>query len=375
MRVLHLTRDFPPKACGGVSTAVGGLVAALTRAGVTCAVASFDGWRPARRAGDPVREPSRQDLDGLAVLRLEPPASPHALMPFSKEFRPDLLHVHEALLWDQADGADPTGSIPRLLTVHVYQRELNRLRELGQTLSGQAEDRALNRADAISAPSAWVADRLGRDHPDLTRRIKVAGWGVESGLPAPTRPQPGNRALYVGRFGDAKGTPELAEVVRRVLAASPATRFIIAGGLPHNRHAERRWRERLTADLSGGDRERVSLPGWLLGAELEACYAKASVAVVPSRFETFGLTALEAMARGLPVVATRAGGLPELIEHDQNGLLSDPGDAAGLAAHLTGLLANPEMATALGDEARRRVMARHRWEQRIADWLEIYGAL
>lgn len=372
MRVLHLTRDFPPRSAGGVSTAVGGLVDALEVAGLRSAVASFDGWRPARNSDAPATPPIREDRGDLAVLRIKAPLPAGALRAFAAAQSPDLVHIHDPLLWEQTEGLDQTPG--RLLTVHVYQRELNRLRGVEQTMSQKAEDRALAGAELISAPSAWVAERIGRDHPDLAGRIRVAGWGVGPELPAVTRPQPVGQVLYVGRFGDVKGTEELAEVIERVLAHSPGTRFVIAGGLPHNPRAERRWRGRLVADLTDAQRERVVLPGWLAGEALEARFAQAGVAVVPSRFETFGLTALEAMARGLAVVATRAGGLPELVEHDRTGLLCEPGDAADLAAQLERLLAEPTLAARLGDEARAQVMEHHLWPERIGDWLEFYGA-
>ncbi len=372
MRALHLTRDFPPRSAGGVSTAVGGLVDALQAAGVRSAVASFDGWRPARHGAAPATPPVREDRGQVAVLRFTGPAPEAALRDFAAEQRPDLIHVHDPLLWEQAEGLDPASG--RLLTVHVYQRELNRLRGVEQTMSQQAEDRALAGAVAISAPSAWVAEQLSRDHPELAGRIRVAGWGVGPELPAVTRPQPEDQVLYVGRFGDVKGTEELAGVMKRVLARRPTVRFVIAGGLPHNQRAERRWRDRLVADLTSPEGERVALMGWLSGDALEACYAQAGAAIVPSRFETFGLTALEAMARGLAVVATSAGGLPEMIEHDRTGLLSAPGDKAGLAAHLERVSADPTLATRLGDAARAQVEADHLWPERIGSWLELYGA-
>jgi glycosyltransferase involved in cell wall biosynthesis len=80
--------------------------------------------------------------------------------------------------------------------------------------------------------------------------------------------------------------------------------------------------------------------GWKSQAELLDFYAQADVFVMPSLVEAFGVVFLEAMASGIPVIGTRAGGIPELIEHGRNGLLSEPGDVVGLAESLLGLLAD-----------------------------------
>jgi glycosyltransferase involved in cell wall biosynthesis len=82
--------------------------------------------------------------------------------------------------------------------------------------------------------------------------------------------------------------------------------------------------------------------------------AAADLVVVPSRFEGFGLTALEAMALGRPVVATTAGGLPEVIEHGVSGWLVAPAEPQALAAAISSLLDNAALRTSLGSAAKER---------------------
>ena len=99
--------------------------------------------------------------------------------------------------------------------------------------------------------------------------------------------------------------------------------------------------------------------------------------MVPSRFETFGLSALEGMASGMAVVASDCGGLSELIEHDVNGLLLPPDDVDALARAIGDLLADPQRRARLGRAAMSRVRERWTWAQLLpameAAWLDACG--
>ena len=120
----------------------------------------------------------------------------------------------------------------------------------------------------------------------------------------------------MGRLVRGKGFEDALVAAKEVL--SKGARLRIAGDGP-----ERRSLERLAAEL--GVARDVEFPGWVDDAH--GFWASCDVAVVPSRewIESFGLSAVEAMASGRPVIATRNGGLPEVVAHDVTGLLVDPG--------------------------------------------------
>jgi glycosyltransferase involved in cell wall biosynthesis len=103
----------------------------------------------------------------------------------------------------------------------------------------------------------------------------------------------------------------------------------------------------------------VRFTGAVADAELVALYAEAEAAVVPSLYEGFSLPAIEAMACGLPLVATTGGALPEVV--GDSGLLVPPGDPQALADQLTALLADPGLRLSLGERGRRRVASRFTW--------------
>jgi len=378
MRVLHLTRDFPPWHCGGISSAVGGLVRAQRRAGLGVAVVSFDTWRPRAGANPPT---SAEPPDGVAVLRVAA-ALPDAVRAFARAERPTLLHVHHGMLWDLAATLRDDLGVPAVKSVHVVQQRMNELRGTGErTLSLAGQEAALAAADRVVAPSRAAAGALLRVIPDLASRRRSAGHGIDVCAAARVAaahhdavPSTGP-LLTVGRFSDVKGTPDLFEVIGRVLARVPSAEFIVAGGVPANPRAEARWLQRWHATAPTAIQPRVCFTGWLDAAGLSARYQQAVALVVSSRDETFGLAALEAMLHGLPVVATAAGGLPELIAHGETGLLSPPGDVAALVDHAAALAADPTLAQRFGRAAATTARRQHLWDTALPRLLAVYDEI
>jgi glycosyltransferase involved in cell wall biosynthesis len=131
--------------------------------------------------------------------------------------------------------------------------------------------------------------------------------------------------LYVGRVSAEKNLASFAEI----LGALPGARLAIVGDGPERAALARRF-----ARFAG----RVHFAGFLRGAELAEAFASADVFVMPSRTETLGFVALEAMASGLPVVAARAGGLPDVVVDGENGALYDPDQPCEAAAGIRRIL-------------------------------------
>jgi glycosyltransferase involved in cell wall biosynthesis len=117
----------------------------------------------------------------------------------------------------------------------------------------------------------------------------------------------------------------------------------------------------------------VSFTGRLTREELARQYSKAEVAVVPSLYEGFGLPASEAMACGVPVIASSAGALPEVV--GDAGVLVPPGEPGPLAEAIKRLLGNKELQRELGEAGRRRVQQEFNWEQAAKKTVEVYREL
>lgn len=363
MRVLHLTRDYPPHSKGGISTAVAGLARASAAHGVDTAVLSFDGWRPRARPEDPAA-PTRE-RDGLIdVMRVNVPSHLEAALAAAEAFGPDVLHVHHGMLFPFS------GRLRRaeigthtVFTVHVWQAESNRLRGLTErTMSLEAQERALAAADVVTAPSMWLAEQLGAVPTPLA-------IGAAPGRATGAR----STLLAAGRFGDLKGTAELFELIRRALSANPHLDAVVAGGLPDNAKGERRWLQRFADETPDHLSSRVRFPGWLSPAQLGAALDRAALFISPSRSETFGLSVLEAMARGVTVVASDLPPLRELIDGGRTGTLVPPGEFMALEAVVGYLLSDSKAGEQLGRAAADAVRDEWLWPQRIGAWLDAYG--
>ncbi|HJL20059.1 MAG TPA: glycosyltransferase family 4 protein [Sandaracinaceae bacterium LLY-WYZ-13_1] len=164
-----------------------------------------------------------------------------------------------------------------------------------------------------------------------------------------------------------KGTAELFAAIDRVVAHHPGARFVLAGGLPDHPRGERRWRERFEREASDPARAATTFAGWLGPEALARAHDDAAILVAPSWHETYGLAVAEAMARGLAVVASDAGALPERVTHGVDGLLVPPRDPAALADAIGALLDDPARL------ARMRAAARRHHRASPAPFLDAYA--
>ncbi len=189
----------------------------------------------------------------------------------------------------------------------------------------------LDRAAVVTAPSEYVlrtAEAVyGRS---LAERSRVVRNGVEVGHRA-RGPAPRSGVLAAGRFVPVKGFDVLIRAWADVVRDHPAHTLTIAGDGPQRHDLEGLVRE---LDL----RDSVEFPGRLQRAQLHERFRAAAAVVVPSREEALGLVALEAMAAGAPVVATDAGGLPEIVIPDRTGFLVGGDDVPALAAGVSAAL-------------------------------------
>ena len=154
----------------------------------------------------------------------------------------------------------------------------------------------------------------------------------------------GRYVLYFGRLEATKGLFTLIEALRH----RPDLRCIIAGTGPARAELEQR------AESAG--LKHVEFPGFVSGSALHDLIRGSVCTVLPSEwYENCPMSVLESMALGRPVIGTRIGGIPELIDHDNDGLLVEPGDADALAAALAQLADEPAAAASMGAAGRAKV--------------------
>jgi glycosyltransferase involved in cell wall biosynthesis len=204
---------------------------------------------------------------------------------------------------------------------------------------------------------------------------------VPNGLPAPVAAERGAlRRLagiapdapvvgYVGRLCPTKGLDVLLDATARLRRGRPDARLVVVGGDGGDPGYARLLARRAAApDLAGA----VSFLGYV--PEAGRLCGDFDVQAVPSWAEPFGLVSLEALAQGVPVVATASGGSPEIVRHGREGYLVPPGDREALARRLAALLAAPELRRGLGENGRRRVRRRFSLERMVEATAGVYAA-
>ncbi|WP_328416028.1 glycosyltransferase family 4 protein [Micromonospora sp. NBC_00389] len=249
-------------------------------------------------------------------------------------------------------------TVPDLLTPH--SRRLRLVVLVHMPLHDEAEARALASARAVVTTSEWTRRRLLARHPLPADRVRAAPPGVTPTSPVPPGSATGDRLLCVAAVTHHKGHDVLVDALS-VLAAVPWT-LVCVGTLTREPELVHRLRDRLAG---AGLTDRVRLAGPLTGAALDDAYAAADLLVLPSRGETYGMVVTEALARGLPVLGTEVGGLPEALgqtpDGDLPGLLVPPDDPAALAGALSWWLGDNELRARL----RRAALARR---DTLTDW-------
>ena len=376
MRVLLLSREYPPHVYGGAGVVVDHLSRALARraavevrcfgdqavAGPPLRVRGYAPWE--RLAGGPevAYAPALEALSvGLAMAR-DPVAA-------------DVVHTHT---WYVGLGGMLTQAIhdlPLVVTLH----SLEPLRPwkadqlgTGYAVSTWAERLAVERAERVIAVSAQMRADILSHFQVAPERVVVIHNGVDADAFRRTEAREvlarhqvrEPYVLFVGRISEQKGIFQLLEAARALpdevslvlCASSPDTPELAA---------------RLQAAVAG--RPRVQwINAMLPVSEVVQLYSHAAVFACPSIYEPFGLINLEAMACGTPVVASRVGGIPEVVVDGETGWLVPPGDPAALAEALRVSLADPTRARRMGEAGRRRVEAHFSWDRIAEHTLAVY---
>ena len=238
-------------------------------------------------------------------------------------------------------------------------------RSLGlRTLSSlEAEQAANRRLDAFVVGSSYMADHVA-SHGFARQRIRVLPlYGELEPRVAPAVCRERDLLLFVGQLVRGKGL----DVLLQALAATryPARLAIAGDGAQAGE-----WRG--LASRLGLD-QRVTFHGSLEPSQLEGLYARAMALVVPSRSpETFGLAGLEAMQRGLPVVASRVGGMREWLCEGETGLGFPSGDVAALARTVDWLLERPDVAADMGRAGRVRAASLFNADRHLDGLLRLF---
>jgi starch synthase len=258
----------------------------------------------------------------------------------------------------------------------------------GYALSSWAERTAYLAADAVVAVSAGMRDDVLASYPEIDpERVHVIHNGIDTELYQPRPDEAVLRAhgidpdrpyvLYVGRITRQKGLPHL---LGAAVDLDPSAQLVLAAAAPDT--------DELAAEVATAVEEldahrggTVWLDTMLSRAEVITLLSHATVFCCPSVYEPLGIVNLEAMACETAVVASDVGGIPEVVDDGETGLLvhydaADPdGFEARLATALNSLLTDPDRAATLGRAGRERAVAEFGWEAIAARTADLYRTL
>lgn len=209
----------------------------------------------------------------------------------------------------------------------------------------------IERATRVCAPSAGVMSRYTSREGWTGRPINTTPLGIVCQAPSGRTDERPRRLLFVGRLERRKGIQVLLEALPQLLQKHPGWQCDIVGDTSVLARPGATFRDLfLEEHTQAAWAKRVVFHGAVADENVQQFYRRADLFVAPSLFESFGLIYQEAMQYGVPVVGCRAGGVPEVVEHEAHGLLVPPGDAESLEAALDRLMSD--------DELRRRMGAR-----------------
>jgi alpha-maltose-1-phosphate synthase len=374
LKVALLTREYPPEVYGGAGVHVEYLARALS--GLVDLTVHCQG-APRDTAVAHQAWPVLQD----AVLKV-----------FSADLSmadavsgSDLVHSHTWYANLAGHLASLLYGIPHVATVHSLEPLRPWKAEQlggGYALSSWAERVSLAAASAVVAVSDGMRSDVLSVYPEISpERVRVIRNGIDT---AQYAPDPGTGFLekhdidlsrpyviFVGRITRQKGVPVL---LRAAAALDPAAQLVLCAGAADTPELGAEVAE-LVAGLQSSRSGVIWIPEMLPKPEIIQLLTRALVFACPSVYEPLGIVNLEAMACSTAVVASRVGGIPEVVADGETGLLVPPDDPASLADALNLLLHDPGRAEAMGLAGRERAVAEFSWDTVAAQTAALYAEL
>jgi glycogen synthase len=371
-----LSWEYPPLVVGGIAAHAEGLATAMVRAGHDVTVLTLH--HP--------DAPEDSVVEGVRVIRSRvdlpwiPPDDLVAQMASANHhlvrsttalgaWTPDVVHAHDWLVAWAGDVLAHLHRVPLVATVHATERG----RHGGHVPPGlpatvnSVEWWLTYQAREVIACSNFMVREVVTGFELPPTKVHLVPNGVNPALWAPPSPVPVREPLVLawGRVQYEKGFQVLATAIGRLRHRVPGLRCVIAGRGSYLPDLQ------VHLDIEGVN-DMVHLAGFVADDDLRTMLHTAGCVVIPSLYEPFGIVALEAMAAGAPTVAARTGGLAEILDGTEAGLLFEPGDPDDLANQIEAVLMSKGVATAMQRTAATLVAQRYSWDAIAQATIEVY---
>jgi glycosyltransferase involved in cell wall biosynthesis len=271
----------------------------------------------------------------------------------AREGRYDLIHAHDWMTYPAGLVASALMGLP--LVAHVHASEFDRSGESQDERIRELESLGLRAASRVICVSHYTAGIVRKSYGVAPSRLRVVhnavAGQVEAALPREKAiPEP--IVLFLGRVTFQKGPDYFVEAAARVAQVFPKVKFVMAG-------SGDMWPVMVERAARLGLARHFHFTGFLRGADVDRIYRMADVFVMPSVSEPFGISPLEAIARGVPVIVSKQSGVSEVV---QNALKADFWDVRDLADKILALLSRPVLRELLVEGGREEVR-QMKWER------------
>jgi glycosyltransferase involved in cell wall biosynthesis len=366
MRILFVCNEYPPASHGGVGTFTLTLSNHLVIHGHEVHVIGFDGG---------ITQSIERNEQGVHVTKLCSPFKNRAYLQWGRyDIAIQLLERmylslisreycsrHKINVVESYDWSGPLWSHPgppllvRMHGAHMAHA-LYENRPVPRFIK-YVEKKNLRMAVRLVGVSQHISEITLKAADLYNRAYDVIYNGVDTSLfhPMDSVERAKNEVLFAGTVSRRKGIYELFSAVPLILKAVPNTRFFIVGKLPGNEKERKTLIDDLLSHLQPDQRQSIQFMDACPYADMPRWYNRASCAIFPSLAEAFGLTCVEAMACGMPVIMTSRASGPEILQDDVSGFLREPTDRDALAEAVIVLLRNPILRKAISLRAVEQV--------------------
>ncbi len=366
-----LTWEFPPRIVGGIARHCFGLTRALAKAGheVSVVTLEFPGAL------------EYEEMDGVKLFRV-PIALGHPnfltwvllfnhfiekqVAELCREEKPDIIHAHDWVVSPSAISLKLSLNVPLVFTIH--STEMGRAQGLRNpdsfTING-FEWWATYEACKVIVTTEAMKREVGGHFELSTKKmatipnaidqkkfdIVIDRKSIKQRYATPHE----KIVLFVGRLTPQKGVEYLIHAVPQILRHHPEAKFVIVGEGWLRSNLEQLAR-------NSGHSEKIFFTGFLSERDLLEIMSSADVLVLPSIYEPFGIVALEGLAAGIPVVASRIDGLAEVINHNKNGILVYPRNPESIAWGVNQILSDSNYARLLCTNGQKKLRKTYNWD-------------
>ncbi|AFY40463.1 glycosyl transferase group 1 [[Leptolyngbya] sp. PCC 7376] len=383
MRIFVLSWEFPPRVVGGLARHVGELYPEVVALGHEIDLVTIQ--------SDDL--PIRETVEGIRIHRVAVPengqffdwvtAMNDAMVTFGKKFLTEhtnisLIHAHDWLVGDAAIALKQQFELPLIVTIHAteYGRHNGIHTDTHAYISNKERD-LVHEAWRVIVCSQYMRQELERALQVTPDKVDVIFNGIRpekkqhsdqfdrQAFRRRFAPDDQKIVYYVGRMTYEKGISVLLDAAPRVLETMEGrVKFVIIGGGNND------YLQKQAHDL--GVSEACEFTGFMSDEDLDRFQTIADCAVFPSLYEPFGIVALESFAAKVPVVVSNTGGLPEVVTHEQTGLVTYANVADSLAWGILKVLQHPDYAQTLVANAYADLPERFNWAKISIETAQVY---